>query len=231
MWNHVDSGRLDENALDLYERHGVYMIRVNGWELMNGECHESEDALGKLAAALIGERPADILLGGLGLGYTLASLIDNLRGPAEMTVADISAAVLRWFKLYREPCLPVPLPDGVRLVNDDVGAFLGAGRLWDLIILDVDNGPQPLSTLGNGMLYSRDGLSRCWASLRPAGVLLVWSSFEDPAFEDRARAAGFTVTVRPIAIAGRPEPFHYIFILARPAGGAGRSGGRVEIAG
>lgn len=226
MWSHVDSSTFNGNVLDLYERHGVHMIRVNGWELMNGECHDSEDILGKLAADLVGSASSKILLGGLGLGYTLMSLTKNLKGRAEVTVAEVSEAVLRWFGSYIGPHLLKSLPDGIHLVNSDVRAFLDRDDIWDLVVLDVDNGPHPLSTLENGLLYSKEGLQNCWSSLSPSGILLVWSSFEDPAFEERARSVGFSVTVRPIAVADRPGPFHYIFILSRKPFAADKPGER-----
>jgi spermidine synthase len=211
----LDSATLDGNVLDLYERQGVHMIRVNGWELMNGECHDSEDRLGKLAAGLSRGSQSAILLAGLGLGYTLASLTANLETTAAITVAEISDAVLRWFERHTGPRLFPALPDGVRLVNSDVRAFLGRDPVWDLIVLDVDNGPQPLSAPENGALYSLNGLKHCLASLKPSGKVLLWSSFEDLEFEKRARSVGFTVTILPISIADRPGPFHYIFILSR----------------
>ncbi|MDR3437838.1 hypothetical protein [Telmatospirillum sp.] len=215
MWNHVDRATIDGSVLDLYERDGIHMIRVNGWELMNGECHDSEDVLGKLAATLSPNPQPQILLGGLGLGYTLASLIANLEKEAAITVAEVSEDVLRWFKRYTGPTLFEALPAYVRLAHCNVTTLLGAEPTWDLIVLDVDNGPQPLATRENATLYDEIGLKACWTSLKPSGILMVWSSFEDPAFEERARSVGFSVRVLPISIAGRPGPFHHIFVLSR----------------
>src|SRR5271165_5765896 len=105
LWPHVAAAASDGHQLDLYECNGVYMIRANGWELMNGAYHASEDQLGRLAGLLPSASQPTILLGGLGLGYTLASLLETLHrrfgpAPARITVAERSGAVLRWFGSY-----------------------------------------------------------------------------------------------------------------------------------
>jgi hypothetical protein len=78
MWTHIDSVSSEGNQLDLYERNGLHMIRVNGWELMNGESHASEDQIGCVAGLLTSAPHPENLVGGLGLGYTLASLLETL---------------------------------------------------------------------------------------------------------------------------------------------------------
>jgi spermidine synthase len=162
MWTHIDSAWSEGNRLDLYERNGLHMIRVDGWELMNGEYHASEDQLGRLAGLLSNAPHPEILVGGLGLGYTLASLLETLRlTRARITVAERSSAVLRWFGDHVNPLLAATLSPAVRLVKSDVAAHLGVDRRWDVIVLDVDNGPEALSTTGNAVLYvlSREPLS------------------------------------------------------------------------
>ncbi|HVJ54567.1 MAG TPA: hypothetical protein VM689_19050 [Aliidongia sp.] len=215
MWIRLATATVEENLFELYEQDGLHMIRVNGLELMNGKCHESEDLLGRLGAEItLGDSP-EILVGGLGLGYTLASLIDNLGPESRITVAELSAAILDWFGRYTGPALFRRLPATVSLVNENVAALLGEAARWDLIVLDVDNGPRAFSTPSNDALYGRTGLRRCWDSLKPGGNLLVWSSFEEPAFIERARSTGFRAQTVPVVIAERPEPFHFVYRLAK----------------
>lgn len=220
MWTHIASASSEGNQLDLYERNGLYMIRADGWELMNGEYHASEDQLGRLAGLLPSASHPAILVGGLGLGYTLASLLQTLNKrlwPARprITVAERSGAVLRWFGTYINPRLAATLPSGVRLVESDVVAYLGVDRRWGVIVLDVDNGPEALSTPGNAVLYGEHGLARCRDSLAPSGHLLLWTGCEDLNFVERARAAGFSVTRQSIPFPNRSDQAHVLYVLSR----------------
>ena len=220
MWTHIASATSEGNELDLYERNGSYMIRADGWELMNGEYHASEDRLGRLAGLLASGSYPKILLGGLGLGYTLASLLETLDGEvwparARITVAERSGAVLRWFGTHTNPRLAATLSSGVCLIESDVVAQLEVDRGWDVIALDVDNGPEALSTPGNAVLYGEHGLTRCRDSLAPSGRLLLWSGFEDFDFVERARAAGFSVTWQYIPFPNRSDHSHVLYVLSR----------------
>jgi spermidine synthase len=220
MWTQIDSASSDGNRLDLYERNGLHMIRVDGWELMNGEYHASEDQLGRLAGLLSNAPNPKILVGGVGLGYTLANLLKTLNNgisliQGRITVAERSSAVLRWFGTHINPRLAATLSPSVRLVEGDVVAHLGVDRCWDVIVLDVDNGPEALSTAGNAVLYEKHGLARCRDSLAPSGHLLLWAGFEDLAFVERARAVGFSVTRKFIPLPNRPDQVHVIYVLSR----------------
>ncbi len=222
MWTHVTSAVSEGSRLDLYERDGVHMIRVDGWELMNGAYHASEDQLGRLAGLLSPGADAAVLLGGLGLGDTLASLLATLRerfgaARARITVAERSGAVLSWFRGCVNPVLAASLPDGVRLVEGDVVAWPGSDGRWDLIVLDVDNGPAALSGVGNAVLYGAEGLARCWDSLTPAGHVLLWSGFEDPDFAARACAVGFSMGRVSVGLPNRSDQAHVVYVLSREA--------------
>ncbi|MCW3475500.1 polyamine aminopropyltransferase [Limobrevibacterium gyesilva] len=220
MWTHIASASSEDSRLDLYERNGLYMIRANGWELMNGEYHASEDQLGRLAGLLPSAPRPEILVGGLGLGYTLASLLETLNKGirptrARITVAERSGAVLRWFGTHINPRLAATLSSRVRLVESDVAAHLGADRRWDVIVLDVDNGPAALSTPGNAALYGEHGLARCRDSLAPSGHLLLWTSFEDLNFVERARTVGLSVTRQSLPLPNRSDQAHVLYVLSR----------------
>jgi spermidine synthase len=220
MWIHIDSASSEGNQLDLYERNGLYMIRVDGWELMNGEHHASEDQLGRLAGLLPSAPHPEILVGGLGLGYTLTSLLRTLNDGiwptrARITVAERSGAVLRWFGTHINPALAATLSPAVRLVESDVAAHLSVDRRWDVIVLDVDNGPKALSAPSNAVLYGDYGLARCRDSLTPSGHLLLWTGFEDLNFVERARSAGFSVTRQCVPFPNRPDQRHVLYVLSR----------------
>jgi len=218
MWTHIDSDSSAGNQLDLYERNGLYMIRANGWELMNGEYHASEDQLGRLAGLLTSTPRPEILVGGLGLGYTLASLLETLgqrHTEARVTVAERSGAVLRWFATHMSPRLVATRSPGVRLIKSDVADRLGMDGRWNVIVLDVDNGPQALSNPNNAALYDEHGLARCRDSLAPSGHLLLWAGFEDPSFVDRAHAAGFSATQQTVPFQVRPDQAHVLYVLSR----------------
>jgi len=218
MWTHIDSDSSDGNQLDLYERNGLYMIRANGWELMNGEYHASEDQLGRLAGRLAGVPRPEILVGGLGLGYTLASLLETLgqrHTEARVTVAERSGAVLRWFDTHMSPRLMATRSPGVRLIKNDVADHLGMDGRWNVIVLDVDNGPDALSTSSNAVLYSEHGLARCRDSLAPSGHLMLWAGFEDPGFVHRAQAAGFSATHQTVPFPSRLDQAHVLYVLSR----------------
>ena len=222
MWTHIASDCWETHRLDLYERNGVHMIRAGGLELMNGAYHESEDRLGRLAARLTRAPHPAILIGGLGLGYTLASLLETLperrcAAPAHITVAERSGAVVRWFRGHINPRLAAALPSGVRLAESDVADHLGGDGRWDIIVLDVDNGPEAFSAPGNARLYEEAGLVRIRDSLAPAGHLLLWTSFEDAGFVARAGAAGFAFTRQSISLPNRPDQAHAIYVLSRAA--------------
>jgi spermidine synthase len=222
-WTHLESAPLGGRTLDLYvDEGGVHMIRVDGLELMNGHAHASEDALGALAATLARGPAPRILLGGLGLGYTLAALLRALRGRGSVTVAEISADVIRWYERRFRPCLLSAETPNLRIVRTDVGLPIAGETPYDVIALDVDNGPQGLAADGNDRLYAAEGLRRFRERLSGDGVLLVWSAFVSAGFAAAAGAAGYAVECRPIMVAGRRD-FHYLYVLARHPGGAARN--------
>jgi len=192
---------------------GVFMIRVDGLELMSGRCHRSEDVLGRMAAEAAQGREPRILIGGLGLGYTAAAAASALQGRGIITVAELSPDVLAWYEEHIEPALFGRRPANLRLMRADVAGLLDSGHRYDVIVLDVDNGPRPLSTPANAHLYGGRGLARLKAALAEDGTLLVWSGFEAPDFVERAAAAGFTVACREIPLPEREGLSHYIYRL------------------
>lgn len=212
-WTLIDSATEGDAKLELYRKDAIFMIRANGLELMNGFCHESEAALGRLAAEMAPPEPR-ILLGGLGLGYTAAALTEELGGRGAIMVAEFSATVIDWFQRHVGPSVLPDIPGNLSIVHADIADLLKRESLYDQIVLDVDNGPEPLVTERNGGLYAIDGLRSLHRSLAPGGKVLLWSGFESPEFATRAEAAGFQVRCEPF-LRSRAELSHYIYVLAK----------------
>jgi spermidine synthase len=212
-WQLIESADHADSHLALYAKDGVYMIRANGFELMNGFSHDSETAFGHLAAELAAGASPNILIAGLGLGYTLASASDALGIRGTITVAEFSPAVIDWFQRHvRVSVLPV-LPENVVIRQTDAIAHLRSGTRYDLILLDIDNGPEPLVRSANATLYDREGLDLLRGALTDQGRVLLWSGFASEGFEATALEAGFSVVRRVIANGPRPDLDHHIYIL------------------
>ncbi|MEZ5833936.1 MAG: hypothetical protein R3D05_22420 [Dongiaceae bacterium] len=213
-WDLIESATERDAVLELYGKDGGFMIRANGLELMNGFCHDSERALGFMAARLAPSPVPRILVGGLGLGYTVAALIEALNGAGSITVAELSAAVIDWFERHVRSSVLPGRHDNLEIVRADVAKLMTARDRYDVIVLDVDNGPEPLVTAGNRDLYAVAGLEALRACLSASGVALLWSGFESAEFEESARQAGFSVR-RELFERTRAELAHVIYILAK----------------
>lgn len=225
-WTLIESATERDAVLELYGKDGTFMIRANGLELMNGFYHESETVLGAFAAGLAQSDRARFLIGGLGLGYTTAALLDALDGNGVVTVAELSPAVIGWFDRHvKESVLPGGLGN-LTIVNADIANLLGERSSFDVIILDVDNGPEALVTATNASLYGAGGLRALHGSLSDHGVALLWSGFESADFAARARDANFVVTCEPFR-RGRADLDHYIYVLTKDGGSAERGEKRI----
>ncbi|MDP8912925.1 MAG: hypothetical protein M3N39_05060 [Pseudomonadota bacterium] len=210
--------------LRLIQRGSEFSIMLGANELMNSRLSGSEEALAAMACQRISAtaRPR-LLIGGLGMGFTLRAALNALRAGARIEVAELVPAVIRWALDPMAPLFGGSLTDArVSILEADVGDLIASARaLYDAILLDVDNGPDGLTRAANDRLYDMDGLGRARGALRPGGVLAIWSSRPDRAFSQRLRKAGFAVeevTVR--ANAGRSGARHVIWLAARTAGRA-----------
>lgn len=186
----------DRKELRLYRRDEEFSIRVDGSELMNSRVHGSEDSLGDLACARIADCPRPrVLIGGLGMGYTLSAALRGLSAQGRVIVAELIPAVVEWNRGPLGDLAGHPLRDDRVTVREvDVAKILRAEqRAYDAILLDVNNGPEALTRTRNDWLYALNGLSAAFAALRPGGVLAVWSAGPDKAFNERLRKTGFEV--------------------------------------
>ena len=188
----------DAGVLRLLRRGTEFSIQLGGNELMNSRLSGSEEALATLGCARIGGRPAPaILIGGLGMGFTLRAALAALPAEARVVVSELVPAVAAWARGPMAGLFGPALDDPrVTLVEQDVVALIRDARgAFDAILLDVDNGPDGLTRPANDRLYDPAGLAAARSALRPGGVLAVWSSGPDAAFTCRLRAGGFQVEV------------------------------------
>ncbi|MBL0169904.1 MAG: hypothetical protein IPP90_04095 [Gemmatimonadaceae bacterium] len=205
----------DGTVLALFEHDGAYVIRVNGVELMSTRRHHSEDALAELVCApLAAQRRARVLIGGLGLGFTLKKALSVLAGDAQVVVVELLDAVIDWNRNPDYPLADTALRDPrVELLHDDVARVLKRHRgAFDAIMLDVDNGAEPLTTAGNAHLYRSVGIFQAVAALRQGGRLAYWSSNDDPTFAESLRDAGLTVSETKVRAHATSGPRHTIYV-------------------
>ncbi|HEX6160402.1 MAG TPA: spermidine synthase [Thermoanaerobaculia bacterium] len=191
----------DTGELRLYQRGSEYSIRLGHYELMNSRVHASEDALAHLACArLAGRARPRILIGGLGIGFTLAAVLQSTGPDAEVVISELVPAVVAWNRGPLADIAGRPLEDPRVVVRETDVALLirGAKAAYDAILLDVDNGPAALTAKGNDRIYSTTGLRAAYNALRPGGILGVWVSGPAPSFTPRLRQAGFTVDEVPV---------------------------------
>ena len=206
----------DGTDMRLTRRDDEYVILANGKPLMSSRMHGSEEALATLACGDLRKRDRPrVLVGGLGMGFTLRAVLDLLPSDAIVTVAELVPAVIDW---NREPLAALaahPLSDArVRVEIADVGFTLRAGPdRFDAILLDVDNGPAAFTAAVNVGLYDNSGVAAAYAALRPRGTLAVWSAWDDRKFEQRLRYHGFDVNVARVrARLKKGGPRHTIFL-------------------
>ena len=206
----------DGTDIQLQRRDDEYLILANGKPLMSSRLYGSEEALATLGCrrALARERPR-ILVGGLGMGFTLRAVLDAVPLDAIVTVAELVPAVIEWNRAPLGPLARHPLQDRrVRILREDVGFTLRANPGgFDVVLLDTDNGPAAFTSGDNAGLYDNTGVAAAFAALRPGGTLAVWSAWEDRKFEQRLRFHGFVVeVVRVRARLHKGGPRHTIFL-------------------
>jgi spermidine synthase len=220
-WSLLDTARMpdDGGELRLLRRGGEFSIRLDRYELMNSRLAGSEEALATVACERIRARQRPrILIGGLGMGFTLRAALAALGPDARIVVAELVPAVLGWARGPMAEIFGQSLTDPrVDIRVADVGRLIRPGPpAYDAILLDVDNGPAGLTREANDALYDPAGLSRARAALRPGGILGVWSSAADVNFARRLRNAGFAVDeVKARANGSRGGARHVIWIATR----------------
>lgn len=211
----------DGSELVLARRGEEWVVRAGGRVLMSSRLHGSEEALAVLALERV-SRPRTVLIGGLGLGYTLRATLDRLAPEARVVVAELMPEVAAWNRGPVAHLAGRPLDDSrVRLQIGDVAARIAEARgAFDAILLDVDNGASPIAHPANGRLYGESGVRACREALRQGGVLSVWSAGPDEAYLARLSRAGLEAEARavPARGGGAGGARHVIFLGTKRSG-------------
>jgi spermidine synthase len=226
-WDIIDEEAVpdDDGTIYLVSRGNEYAIHVDGRELMGNRAHGSEDGLADLACDRLADlESARILVGGLGMGFTLAAALRRVGPLGHATVAELLPAVVRWNRGAAGRASKHPLLDPrCSVYIGDVGDLVEhPPRPWSAILLDVDNGPKSLTRETNGWLYTRKGLHAAMNALIPGGVLGIWSAHSDDSLTSRLHKIGFGVEILDFTEHGRPTPngsgTHVLWMATRPAG-------------
>jgi spermidine synthase len=221
-WVQIDTARVPgaEVELRLMRRGTEFSMRLGSNELMNSRLSGSEQALATLACKRIGAvKGPHLLIGGLGMGFTLHAALAVLGSEARIMVAELVPAVIAWARGPMADIFGDSLDDARAnvLCADVIEVIKSHASAFDAILLDVDNGPEALVRKANDALYNPKGLQSIRRALRPGGVLAVWSSGPHPAFSRRLRDAGFEVNeVGVRATAKRKGAHHVIWFATRP---------------
>ncbi len=209
--------------LRLFSEGEHFSIKIaGGGDLMSTRMHGSEDALARIGCERVaGVANPRVLIGGLGMGFTLAAALVQLGMSAKIIVAELVPGVVAWNRGPLGKHSGYPINDArVDVLETDVAALIKAGHsAFDAILLDVDNGPDGITQVGNDWLYALPGLAASMAALRPNGVLAIWSAHADRKFSERLRQAGFEVDEIPVRAHGNKGARHLIWIARKPPGG------------
>jgi spermidine synthase len=202
--------------LVLYRHDGMYLILAGGVELMSTRRHLSEDQLAEVACGPIRDLPdARVLIGGLGLGFTLRAALQTLRADAQVVVAELLAEVIEWnanpdynisVEALRDPRVKVLQQDVIDVLREHPGAF-------DAIMLDTDNGPDGMLMSESARLYAAKGVETTVAALRPGGIIAYWSVGDDPRFVKLLRRTGLSVETLRIRAHDTTGPNHVIYLV------------------
>jgi spermidine synthase len=218
-WEKLDIARVPgtDGELRLMRRGTEFSIMLGTNELMNSRLSGSEAALATLAAKKIeAVAKPHVLIGGLGMGFTLRAALAVLGGGARIVVSELVPAVVAWARGPMAKIFGDSLSDPrVSIRETDVTEIVQSSRAkFDAILLDVDNGPEGLTRQANDALYNSSGLKAAHAALRPGGVLAVWSSGPNASFSKRVAAVGFDVNEVQVRATGRGGGARHIIWIA-----------------
>lgn len=221
-WKLLDKTEIpnDGGQLELLQRGDEFSIRLSGnrGELMNSRLHNSEEALAELGCAhLKSTVGAQVLVGGLGMGFTLAAALKVVSQSAKITVAELLPAVVEWNRGALGEGAGRPLLDGrVHIHTGDViDLFSKKKSIFDAVLLDVDNGPEGLTHSANHHLYSLNSLKEIYNSLRSEGMLAIWSAAPDDTFLRSLKKVGFKVTTQTVRARVGKGSRHTIFLAKK----------------
>ena len=220
-WTLLDTAAVPggEGSLRLMRRGSEFSIMAGATSLMNSRMSGSEEALASLSwERIANNKKPHMLIGGLGMGFTLRAAEAILPADARITVAELVPAVVAWARGPMAEVFGDSLADPrLTVVEADVGSLLNTPGRYDAILLDVDNGPEGLTRDANDVLYTSRGLRRAYTALTSGGVLAVWSSHPSDPFTKRLASAGFAVEeVKVRARGAKGGERHHIWLGRKP---------------
>ena len=209
----------DGGRMSLYEHDGTFSISLNGQELMHSNANVSECMLGELGVARLKGGTARVLIGGLGLGFTLRSVLEAVSSETMVEMVELIPEVIAWNRAYlrelngsllEDPRVVIRAEDVTKVIRE------AEAESYDVILLDVDNGPIAMVSKTNSSLYSNYGISKLRAVLKPDARAVFWSAGPDRKFEARLRKGGFKVKVVPAKMNdGSRRPSYVLYIADR----------------
>jgi spermidine synthase len=223
-WKTIGTARTASGSEFVFANHGDdWVVRVDGKLLMSSRMHDSEEALAEQALDRVDD-PGQVLVGGLGLGFTLRAVLDCVPDDSVVTVVELVPELVEWNRQYLGKLNDHALDDPrCRVVVGDVFDLIKrSSRVFDVILLDVDNGPAALAQAKNQRLYGEAGVRACHAALRPEGVLAVWSSGHNTRYDRRLKSFGFDVEVIRVAARVGSRARHVLFLAKRRSGNGSR---------
>jgi spermidine synthase len=218
-WPVVERARIPDGTELVLGRYGDdWVIRVGARVLMSNRMHDSEEALAQLALARA-HQPRTVLVGGLGLGYTARAVLDAVGKDAEVTVLELVSELVDWNRQYVGAFARHPLADPrcLVVVGDVFDMLKSSPGTFDVILLDVDNGPQGLTQAKNQRLYGEGGVRVCLAALRPNGVLAVWSQGPNARYVRRLEKHSANVEVVSVSARLGSNMTHVVFLAKKDA--------------
>jgi spermidine synthase len=213
-WPTVERARIADGTEFVLGRHGDgWVIRVGPRVLMSNRMHDSEEALAEIALTRATE-PRAVLVGGLGLGYTVRAVLDAVPSHAEVTVLELVPELVDWNRRHLGALANNPLADSrCKIVVGDVFDTLKRSpATFDVVLLDVDNGPQGLTQARNQRIYGEVGVRACLAALRPGGVLAVWASGPNARYQRRLERLAVEVEVLTVSARTGSRMTHVVFV-------------------
>ncbi len=206
----------DGRDMTLYRQGDDLFVNFDGRELMSTRTHRIECTLARVACRELEKHPAPrILIGGLGLGYTVRATLDLLPPEARIVTAEVYESIVEWNRSHADRLGQTLDDPRVEIRLADVYDVLAEKKAFDAILLDVDNGPIAETLESNARLYQRSGLRRIRAALKYDGLLAVWSAHPDDEFVRRLKAAGFSEVRAEIARTGKGRGARHVIFLGR----------------
>jgi spermidine synthase len=223
----------DGGEMTLYQHGRDFSITINGQDLMLSRQHESELELARLGCAHLTDHKApSILIGGLGMGYTLRQALDMLSVRAQVVVSELLEAVAKWNRDFLGELNGQPLGDErVDLRMGDIVELISRSRSrFDAILLDIDNGPREMTDSGNRRLYGSEGIQACRRALGKQGCLAVWSAEPSKKFEQLLMNCGFHVRrFRVSAYKGSKSKSRFVWVASESKSILPRGGGEPRL--